>query len=77
MLPCRWPQHPVGCEFPSEGVLSFAQFGPWLVLGTPAGVLVDRLNRTTVMVSCDVARALLVAAVLAAWLAERCPTPFC
>src|SRR5205085_5219427 len=51
------------------GLLGFAQFGPWLLVGIPAGVLVDRLNRTTVMVGCDVARALLVAAVPAAWLA--------
>jgi MFS family permease len=44
---------------PAEAaLLPFAQFGPFLVLGLPAGAIVDRLRRRTVMVAADGVQAL-------------------
>lgn len=47
-------------EFAVAAVL-LARLGPALFIGPLAGVLADRFNRKTLMVSCDIARAALVA----------------
>jgi MFS family permease len=50
------------------GLLTAAQFVPWLVLALPAGVLVDRTAHRPLMVACDLGRAVLIGLVpLAAW----------
>jgi MFS family permease len=49
------------------GLVATAQSLPYLVLGLPAGALIDRWNRRTIMIACDVARALAVGAVPALW----------
>ena len=49
--------------------LTAASYLPWLVIGLPAGVWVDRLPSRTLMISCDVISALLYASLPAAgWL---------
>lgn len=51
------------------GLLVAAGSAPWLVVGLPAGVWVDRLRRRPLMVAADLGRALLLFSVpLAAWL---------
>ncbi len=51
------------------GLLVAAGSAPWLVVGLPAGVWVDRLRRRPLMVAADLGRALLLVSVpLAAWL---------
>jgi MFS family permease len=50
------------------GLLTAAQFVPWLVLALPAGVLVDRTAHRPLLVACDLGRAVLIGLVpLAAW----------
>ncbi|MEH1126602.1 MFS transporter [Micromonospora sp. CPCC 206061] len=50
-------------------MLPAATWLPWLILGLPAGVWVDRLPRRTVMIVCDLAALLVVLSVpVAAWL---------
>jgi predicted MFS family arabinose efflux permease len=49
------------------GALYAMQTVAFLVIGLPAGVLVDRMSPRTVMVTCDVARALLLCSVPLAW----------
>ncbi|MCB5908815.1 MFS transporter [Streptomyces pinistramenti] len=50
-------------------VLNAASWVPWLVIGLPAGVWVDRLRRRTVMLVCDaVSCALFLSVPAAAWL---------
>jgi MFS family permease len=49
--------------------LTAAAYLPWLVIGLPAGVWVDRLSRRPLMIVCDVASMLLYASLpAAAWL---------
>ena len=49
--------------------LTAAAYLPWLVIGLPAGVWVDRLPRRPLMIICDVVSALLYASLpIAAWL---------
>lgn len=49
-------------------LLTAATWLPWLVIGLPAGAWVDRLPKRPVLVTCDVASALLLLSVpLAAW----------
>ena len=49
--------------------LTAASYLPWLVIGLPAGVWVDRLPSRTLMISCDVISALLYASLpVAGWL---------
>ena len=43
---------------------------PWLLLGTGAGVIVDRVDRRRLMVTADIARAVLIAALAVAVLAH-------
>lgn len=51
------------------GLLAAAGSAPWLIVGLPAGVWVDRLRRRPLMVAADLGRALLLFSVpLAAWL---------
>lgn len=45
------------------GLLSALEWLPWLLIGLPAGVWVDRSRRLPLMIGCDVARTLLVASV--------------
>jgi MFS family permease len=45
------------------GALSAAEWLPWLLIGLPAGVWVDRSRRRILMLSCDVVRAVLLASV--------------
>lgn len=50
------------------GLLMAAIWLPWLVLGLPAGVWVGRIPRRTLMISCDVAMAVVFVSVpIAAW----------
>ncbi|MEV4618181.1 MFS transporter [Asanoa sp. NPDC049573] len=52
------------------GLVTGAVGAAWLVSGVLAGSIVDRFDRRTVMVACDVARAALYALVPLAWLVE-------
>ncbi len=45
------------------GALSAALWLPWLLVGLPAGVWVDRSRRRLLMLGCDVVRAVLLASV--------------
>jgi MFS family permease len=45
------------------GALAAAQWLPWLLIGLPAGVWVDRSRRRPLLIGCDVARGLLIASV--------------
>ena len=49
------------------GLIAAAQQVPFVILGLPAGALLDRWNRKTVMVSCDAARLLAFGSVPVAW----------
>ena len=49
------------------GFITSARMLPYLVLGLPAGVLIDRCNRKTAMIVCDVARCIALGAVPLAW----------
>jgi MFS family permease len=48
------------------GLVSFANWIPSVVLGLPAGALVDRWNRKRVMIWCDAGRALALGSIVAA-----------
>ncbi len=51
------------------GLLSAASWLPWLLIGLPAGALIDRLPRRATMLVCNLLWTLLVASVpIAAWL---------
>jgi MFS family permease len=51
------------------GLLTAAAWLPWLLVGIPAGTLVDRLPRRPILVACDLVSAvLMVSAPIAAWL---------
>ncbi|MEV4538858.1 MFS transporter [Asanoa sp. NPDC049518] len=52
------------------GLVTGAIGAAWLVSGVLAGSIVDRLDRRTVMIACDVARALLYGLVPLVWLVE-------
>lgn len=52
-----------------------AQFLPFLLLGLPAGVWVDRLARRPVLIVCDLGRALILAAVPVAYLLDSLSLP--
>ncbi|KPI20317.1 protein of unknown function DUF894 DitE [Actinobacteria bacterium OK074] len=52
-----------------------AQFLPFLLLGLPAGVWVDRLARRPVLIVCDLGRALVLAAVPVAYLLDQLSLP--
>ncbi|MGI9091919.1 MAG: MFS transporter, partial [Mycobacteriales bacterium] len=45
------------------GALSAATWLPWLLIGLPAGAWVDRLPYRPVLVSCDLARMLLIGSI--------------
>ncbi|MBG6135986.1 MFS family permease [Longispora fulva] len=47
----------LGVSAARAALLPFALFGPWLVLGLPAGAVVERLRRRTVMVVSDTIQA--------------------
>jgi MFS family permease len=49
------------------GIVAAARTLPYLVLGLPAGALVDRWDRRWVLIWCDLARALAVGSVPLAW----------
>ena len=49
------------------GLLTTAGFAPWLLIGLPAGVWVDRVRRKPVMIAADAARVLVLASVPAAY----------
>jgi MFS family permease len=49
------------------GLVAAARTAPYIVLGLPVGALVDRWNRRTVLMCCDVARALAMGSVPLAW----------
>ncbi|GIF51028.1 MFS transporter [Asanoa ferruginea] len=52
------------------GLVTAAIGAAWLVSGVLAGTIVDRFDRRTVMIACDVARAALYALVPLVWLVE-------
>ena len=43
------------------GLVAAAGYAAWILIGLPAGALVDRWNRRTVMVAADLLRALILA----------------
>jgi predicted MFS family arabinose efflux permease len=45
------------------GALAAAEWAPWLLIGLPAGVWVDRSRCRPIMLACDVARALLIGSI--------------
>lgn len=49
------------------GLVAAARSLPYIALGLPAGALIDRWDRRTVMMWCDLARALAMASVPLAW----------
>src|SRR5258708_40352707 len=49
------------------GLLGTAEYLPWLLVGLPAGVVVDRLPRRSVLIAADIGRAVAFASVPAAW----------
>lgn len=49
------------------GLIAAAQTVPFIVLGLPAGALLDRLNRKAVMIICDAARCLAFGSVPLVW----------
>lgn len=52
------------------GALAAAEWLPWLLIGLPAGVLVDRSRRRPLLIWCDLARAVLIASVPIAAVAD-------
>jgi MFS family permease len=50
------------------GLITSARRVPYLVFGLPAGALMDRWNRKTTMIVCDVARAIALGSVPLAWM---------
>ncbi len=57
------------------GLLSAVEFSPFLLVGLPAGAIVDRLPRRLVLVVCDLGRALLLATVPLAALLDALTLP--
>ena len=57
------------------GLIAVAQRLPWLIFTLPAGVITDRVDRRKIMVSMDVVRALVTAAVAFAVLARQGTLP--
>ncbi|OLZ43649.1 MFS transporter [Amycolatopsis keratiniphila] len=53
------------------GIVALAGNLPFILLQLPAGAFVDRLNRRTVMISCDLGRALAAGSVAVALLADE------
>lgn len=49
------------------GLVAAARTAPYLLLGLPAGALVDRWNRRLVLIGCDIARGLAMGSVPIAW----------
>src|SRR5439155_6938134 len=49
------------------GLVAAGRSAPHIVLGLPVGALVDRWNRRTVLICCDVARTLAMGSVPLAW----------
>lgn len=49
------------------GLITSARMIPYLVFGLPAGALMDRWNRKTTMIVCDVARCIALGSVPLAW----------
>jgi MFS family permease len=49
------------------GLLGTAEFLPWLLVGLPAGAIVDRLPRRPVLIAAEAGRAAVFASVPAAW----------
>src|SRR5258708_11254155 len=49
------------------GLLGTVEYLPWLLIGLPAGVVVDRLRRRPVLIAADVGRAAVYASIPAAW----------
>ncbi len=57
------------------GLVAAAQSLPYLLLGLPAGALVDRWDRKRVMILCDIARCLAYGSIPLAYLLGRLGTP--
>lgn len=55
----------------TAGALGFARTVPWLLFALPAGALVDRLNRRTIMIVCDAAACVAMASVAVALALDR------
>jgi MFS family permease len=49
------------------GLVAAARTGPFIVLGLLAGALIDRLDRRTILIFCDLARGLAMASVPLTW----------
>jgi MFS family permease len=61
---------------PAElGLLNAAGYLPFLLIGLPAGVLLDRVNRKQVMITSDLSRALLIGVVVALAVANTLDYP--
>ena len=57
------------------GLISASSYAAWLVIGLPAGVITQRLPLRRLQVAMDLARALAIASVPLAWLAETGADP--
>jgi len=55
----------LGASASTVGALGATQWAPFVFLGLPAGVWVDRLDRRRVMIACDVGRSLALCVVVA------------
>jgi MFS family permease len=53
----------IGASPAQAALLPFALFAPFLVLGLPAGAIVDRLSRRSTMLACDALQAVAFAAI--------------
>jgi MFS family permease len=49
------------------GLIAAARSAPYVVLGLPAGALIDRWNRRMVLIACEVTRGLAIGSVALAW----------
>ena len=61
----------LGGSAADAGLVSAAAVLPYLILGLPAGVLVDRWNRTGIMVACELGRCLTLSSIPLAALVGR------
>lgn len=57
------------------GLVAAARTAPYILLGLPAGALIDRWDRRTILILCDIARGLAMGSVPVAWLLDLLTLP--